>query len=210
MLAWRAILLGVGLVLLVSGAAPARGADPVGGPCEGCELARVDMPTDLAAEARIAPAEERGERLLIEGTVRAADGRSPAAGIVVYAYHTDAGGHYPPARAANGRRIQHGRLRGWARTGRDGRYRFATIRPAPYPGRDVPAHVHMLLIEPGLPPYYLDDLVFSDDALVDATWRAGQAQRGGSGIVTPQRGVDGTWHARRDIYVGRNIPNHPR
>src|SRR4051812_22825989 len=44
--------------------------------------------------ARIAPADEPGERLVIHGKVYEADGRTPAAGVVVYAYHTDAKGLY--------------------------------------------------------------------------------------------------------------------
>ena len=54
-----------------------------------------------------------------------ADG-APAAGIIVYAYQTDATGIYPRGST------RHGRLRGWVRTDEAGRYRFDTIRPGAY------------------------------------------------------------------------------
>ena len=200
-------------ILLYACLAPlARAADTprreVGGPCEGCEWALIGMPEALAAESRIAPAGEPGEPMTLTGIVYASDGRTPAAGIVVYAHHTDATGHYPRIDSGPSQGIRHGRLRGWARTGADGRYTFHSIRPAPYPGRTIPAHVHMMPIEPGLAPYYIDDVVFTDDPLVDAQWRSRQANRAGNGIVTPTRTADGTWQVTRDITLGLNIPDY--
>lgn len=190
-------------------ATPALAAPPVGGGCDGCEVMSVDMPAALSAESRIAPEGQPGEPLVVEGRVFRSDGKTPASGVIVYAYHTDATGHYPPARSRDGRSVRHGQLRGWARTGADGRYVFRTIRPAPYPGRTMPAHVHIQIREPGLGEYYIDDVVFTDDPLVTPQWRARAENRGGSGIVTPTRDAAGVWHARRDIVLGRNIPNHP-
>lgn len=171
----------------------------VGGPCEGCELVFEGMPAALAADARIAPEDEPGEPMTIEGVVRDPHG-NPAAGVVVYAYQTDAGGIYPRAATA------HGRLRGWARTGPDGRYRFETIRPGSYPSRDAPAHVHMHVVEPGCCTYYLDDVEFRDDPLLR---RAEGRGRGGQGIVTPARDGQGRWRVERDVVLGENVPGHP-
>ena len=67
----------------------------VGLPCEGCEAVFEGLPGELSPHARIAPPGEPGEPLTLSGHVLAADG-SPRAGIVVYAYHTDAHGIYPP------------------------------------------------------------------------------------------------------------------
>lgn len=181
----------------------------VGGPCDGCEWSLLAMPGTIAAKARIAPPDEPGEPMTITGTVYGADGRTPAADVVIYAYHTDATGNYPRIADGPAKGIQHGRLRGWVRTGADGRYAFHTIRPAPYPGRGFAAHVHMHAIEPGLSPYYLDDIVFTDDPLVDAQRRSRDGARGGSGVTTPERDVDGTWQVRRDIVLGLDIPDHP-
>jgi protocatechuate 3,4-dioxygenase beta subunit len=173
------------------------GTEPIlGGPCEGCELVYRDMPAKLASTARIAPPQTPGAPLIIEGTVRNRDGRD-AAGVVVYAYHTDSAGIYP--RAAT----RHGAFRGWAITDASGRYRFESIRPAAYPGRDIPEHVHMHVIERGAGTYWIDDLRFQDDPLNhDRNQRTDG--RGGQGLVMPMKRGD-TWRARRDVTLGLNV-----
>lgn len=177
----------------------AAAAEPViGGPCEGCEYVFVGQPATLASTARIAPADAKGQPLTIEGVVTGRDGK-PASDIVVYAYQTDADGLYPSAET------RHGALRGWTRTGSDGRYRFDTIRPASYPDSDIPQHVHMHVIEPGLGTYYIDDVVFTDDPLLTDTQRRDvQHGRGGDGICTPKREAE-VWHCTRDIVLGAGL-----
>jgi len=170
----------------------------IGGPCEGCEWVFDDLPKVLASRARIAPEGQPGAPMTIEGTVLTPAGK-PAANIIVYAYHTNAGGLYPPA----GNR--HGSLRGWARTDAGGHYRFDTIRPGAYPGREVAEHVHMHVVEPGVGTYFIQNLEFLDDPLQTTRHREG---RGGNGLVMPER-RDGTWHARRDIALGQNIHDYP-
>ena len=189
-------------------AAPAR--EPVVGlPCEGCEAVFVGMPAAPPAQARIAPASEPGEPLRIRGTVLAADGK-PAAGVIVYAYQTDAGGLYPADPATQQAGVRHGRLRGWARTDASGGYQFDSIRPGGYPGTSIPQHVHMHVIEPGRCTYYIDDILFTDDPRLGAEERASHDRgRGGSGIATPSRGPDGVWNVRRDIRLGEKIPGYP-
>jgi len=195
------------LVLALAGAGLLLGASPprepvIGGPCEGCEHVFEGQPPNLASRARIAPATAAGEPLVIEGTVRTLAG-AVAPGIVIYAYHTDAGGIYPRASTP------HGALRGWVRTDATGSYRFDTIRPGAYPGRSVPQHVHMHVIEPGRATYYIDDIVFSDDPLLSAERRRTMMRgRGGDGFSEAVRD-GGTWHVRRDITLGKNIPAHP-
>jgi protocatechuate 3,4-dioxygenase, beta subunit len=175
-------------------------AEPViGGPCEGCELVFDGLPEQLEWQARIAPAGEPGEPLIIEGVVRSSDG-APAAGVIVYAYHTDAGGIYPRGS------VRHGRLRGWARTDAGGRYRFETIRPGGYPGNSEPQHVHMHVLEPGKGTYYIDDLLFLDDPRLTPARRSRQPERGGSGVSSPEKDSAGRWLVRRDIVLGMNVP----
>jgi protocatechuate 3,4-dioxygenase beta subunit len=170
----------------------------LGGPCEGCNWVFDDFPKSFASRARIAPSDEPGAPMTFEGVVTTSRGK-PTANIIVYAYHTDTGGIYPPA--SN----RHGRLRGWAQTDADGRYRFDTIRPGAYPGREIPEHVHMHVIEPGIGTYYIDNLEFLDDPLLKARRTDGIA---GNGQVLPER-RDGVWHARRDIVLGRNVSGYP-
>jgi protocatechuate 3,4-dioxygenase beta subunit len=184
---------------LSSGALAAPREAVIGGPCEGCEWVFDGQPDTLRSRARIAPVNEPGTPMILEGTVTTMR-EAPAPGVVVYAYHTDRTGLYPPA--AN----RHGSLRGWTRTDALGRYRFDTIRPGAYPSRDVPEHVHMHVIEPNVGTYYIENLEFEDDPL-NSTRR--REDRGGKGFVNPVL-KDGVWHARRDIVLGRNIPGYPR
>jgi protocatechuate 3,4-dioxygenase beta subunit len=172
----------------------------IGLPCEGCEWVYDDMPTQLMSAARIAPRNEPGVPLVIEGVVTTARGL-PAPNVVIYGYHTNNAGIYPRARN------RHGTLKGWAITDARGRYRFDTIRPAAYPGREVPEHVHMHVIEPGAGTYYIDELRFEDDPLIDTSNRR-TSERGGNGLTLPAR-HEGVWHARRDVVLGRNIPGRP-
>jgi len=184
--------------------APARAAELVGGPCDGCELIHVGRPKSPGASLRLAPEGEPGEPLVLEGLILHADGRTPAAGVVLYLHQTDARGQYA---GGKGRARRHGRLRGWLQTGADGAYSIHTIRPVAYPGRDIPAHIHATVLEPGRNEYYLDDYVFSDDPLLASDYATRAKNRGGSGVLRLER-RDGTWHGRRDIVLGRNIPGY--
>ena len=52
------------------------------------------MPKSLSWETTIAGKSEPGEPLEMSGTIFGADGKTPASGIILYVYHTDATGHY--------------------------------------------------------------------------------------------------------------------
>lgn len=189
----------------------AAGNTPVVGlPCEGCEAVFDGLPADVPAIARIAPSNEPGEALRIEGVVRNATGAA-VPGVIVYAYHTDARGIYPrDEHATTPSGARHGRLRAWSKTDAQGRYRFDTIRPAGYPDSNVPQHVHMHVIEPGRATYYLEEMLFGDDPRLTEEQRRQQANgRGGSGLVTPRK-VAGTWLVTRDIVLGLAVPGYPR
>jgi len=193
-------------------AAAAPVQEPVVGlPCEGCEAIFSGMPEKLMSEARIVPVGEAGEPLRIVGTVFDRRGK-PAPGIVVYAYQTDAQGHYPPDESRRGGPGgRHGRLRAWVESDAHGNFAFESIRPGGYPGTDIPQHVHLHVLEPGRCTYYIDDLLFADDPRLTADQRASYVLgRGGSGLATPQRGSDGVWNVRRDIRLGEKIPGYPR
>jgi len=129
----------------------------------------------------------------------------------VYAYHTDARGIYPRDEAVRGTAsYRHGRLRGWVRTNDFGRYEFETIRPASYPNSDIPAHVHMHVIEVECCTYYIDSIHFEDDPRLSRQKRAEYTTgRGGSGLVRPVRDDNGVWVVTRDISLGNDVPNYP-
>jgi protocatechuate 3,4-dioxygenase beta subunit len=91
---------------------------------------------------KIAADSEPGQRMILTGKLFGADGK-PRGGVQIYAYHTDAQGLY--------NRDSHGdaRLHGTLVTANDGSYEIDTVKPAPYPGRDIPAHIHFHLRGPG-------------------------------------------------------------
>jgi len=101
------------------------------------ERAQQQRPSSLTSTGRIAPASEPGSPLVVRGQLLNVDG-SPAAGAVVFAYQTDRGGLYD--KRENGPHSW--RLRGWVKTGADGRFTFETIRPGSYPNSNNPPHVH--------------------------------------------------------------------
>lgn len=168
-------------------------------PCEWCGA--TEAPEDLGPEIRIAGPDEPGERLVITGTVYRPDGETPAPGVILYAYHTNAEGIYPKRGDETGNARRHGYLRGWLRTDESGRYRIETIRPASYPTGTEPAHVHMTVLEPGGEEYWIDSIEFEGDPLLTEAERRRSQGRGGSGIVDLRRDEDGTWHAERDVVL---------
>ncbi len=172
--------------------------------CEGCEGALEADVASLASHADMAPAGEPGEPLRIEGTVYAAGGKSPAEGVVIYAYQTNAAGLYAGGTPETEASRRHGRLRGWVRTGADGRYSFGTIKPAPYPDDTIPAHVHFTILEPGKRPYWIDDIVFDGEFGVTDAYRRSVTNKGGNGIIPATRDARGVWQVTRDIILERH------
>lgn len=182
---------------------------PVIGECDGCEAVFQGLPSDPGSRVRLAPTDEPGDPLRMEGTVYRPDG-SPAPGVIVYAWHTDARGVYPPSPELEGAAARHGRLRGWAETDARGRYAFLTVRPGSYPDRDAPQHVHMVVLEPGCCAYWIDDVNFLDDPLLPPDAASPDDEpRGGEGLVEPRRQPDGGWVVTRDITLGQGVPGHP-
>ena len=134
----------------------------------------------------------------------AADGVTPATGVVIYAYQTNAEGLYANGVPGTEASRRHGRLRGWIVTGADGRYAFDTIKPGPYPDRTLPAHVHLTVLEPGRQPYWIDDIVFDGEFGVTDAYRRSMVNQGGNGIVRLARTPGGVLLARRDIVLERH------
>lgn len=178
-------------------------------PCEGCDAVFVQMPPSIPTQARIAPAAEPGEAMHVQGLVLDTKG-GPVPGVIVYAYHTNAGGIYPRDPSLNGSSAdRHGRLRSWVRSDAQGRYRFDTIRPGGYPGSGVPQHIHLHVIEPDRCTYYIDDIVFRDDPrLAPHLQRYTPERRGGDGITVPERDSEGVWQVTRDIRLGMHIGDY--
>jgi len=147
------------------------------------EAAQRSRPSRLSSTARIAPETEPGTPLVVHGRAFAADGRTPLANAIVFAYHTDRTGVYDhPGSPAHS-----WRLKGWATTGADGRFEFRTIRPSPYPGRREAAHIHVTLFTLDGNRYHAGEVLFDDDALVTADTREATRRDATFGPVRPVR-----------------------
>lgn len=187
-------------------AAVKQQAAVIGGPCEGCE-AIYEYGDKKLIPVDTLPDFSKGETpLKITGTILQSDGVTPAAGVIMYVYHTNQEGIYPTRGGERGWGRRHGYLRGWIKTGADGKYTFYTQRPGAYPSRNAPAHIHVTLKEPGKNEYYIDDFLFADDPLLQHQ-PPGKNPKGGAGLVTLTK-EGGLWVARRDIVLGLNIENY--
>jgi protocatechuate 3,4-dioxygenase, beta subunit len=183
----------------------------VGGGCEGCE-AIYESPVPFArlkAVDTLPGFNEPGPKLEVSGIVYQRDGKTPAGDVVIYVYHTDQKGVYSGGSNETTWSKRHGHIRGWLKTGKDGSYKFYTLRPAAYPGRRDAAHIHVTVKEPGKNEYWIDEYLFSDDPLLTDEQKKHIENRGGDGILkTVQSG--GMLRATRDIILGLNVPAYPK
>lgn len=153
-------------------------------------------------------------RLHITGTIYQSDGKTPAQGVLLYYYQTNAEGRYihqpqePRSMPPNEKGQTHGFIRGWVVSDANGKYEIYTIRPGVYPTRDAPAHIHATIKEQDINEYYIDDFVFDDDSLVTAAYISKQEFRCGSGILHLEK-EDSIWEGKRNLVLGKNIPNYP-
>jgi protocatechuate 3,4-dioxygenase beta subunit len=150
---------------------------------------------------------EPGPKLIVSGVVYQRDGRTPAKDVVIYFYHTDQSGRYTPGAHATGWEKRNGRIRGWVKTGFDGRYTIYTLKPAPYPNTNIAAHIHALVKEPDKNEYYIDEFLFDDDPKLTEKERKMQ-YRGGYGIMKLSKSKDGVLHGTRNIVLGLNVPDY--
>jgi protocatechuate 3,4-dioxygenase beta subunit len=179
----------------------------VGGGCDGCNLIYEGMPKHLSNTSHLPGWAEGGKKMIVEGTVYRRDKRTVAPNVIVYIYHTDSKGYYSQLPGqVNGKR--HGHLRGWVKTGCDGKYTFYTTIPAPYPERNNPAHIHPVIKEPGINEYYIDEFLFDNDPLLTDSLRAKAENRGGNGVIKLTSNQAGILVCKRDIILGLNIPNY--
>ena len=172
----------------------------LGGPCEGCEAALEYGDKILTSVDTLSDFGLWKHQMMLYGTVYQSDGKTPAEGVIIYIYHTDRDGLYTAKSDAKGWGKKHGHWRGWAKTDKDGKYAFYTIRPVAYPDGSEPQHIHMTVKEPGKIPYYIDSVVFRDDPIFWNMDESSFKNRGGAGDVQPVL-VGDIWKMDRDIIL---------
>ena len=181
----------------------------VGGGCDGCEIMFVGMPQNISSVDTSVGWTEKGQKLLVTGKVYKIDGKTPAPNVIVYYWQTDNNGLYSPTKGMDENAKRHGHIRGWVKTDEQGNYSIYTIRPAPYPNENIPAHIHTSIKEPNVEnEYYIDEFVFDDDKLLTGEKRKKLENRGGSGILRLLN-KENLQIAEHNIILGLNIPNYP-
>lgn len=185
-------------------------AQTVGGPCQGCEAVHEYNNQKLSSTDTLPEFKWHSNKMLITGTVYQLDGSTPAANVIIYAYHTNEKGAYSTKGDETGWARRHGYLRGWVKTDSKGQYAFYTFKPASYPSRTEAAHVHLIVKESDKNEYWIDSIEFEGDPLLTTEKRDKKRQRGGSGIVSLSKNEDGLILCRKDIILGKNIPNYSR
>lgn len=189
---------------------PTKSKWNVGGGCEGCE-AIYEGPTpftQLNEVDTLPDFNEPGPKIVISGTVYKRDGKTPAAGVILYVYHTDQKGIYATKGTETGWGKRHGYIRGWLKTDKNGFYKFYTLIPASYPNSKNPKHIHPVVKEPDVNEYWIDEFVFEDDPLLPKAERTKSNPVGGSGVLKTHM-KDGIFHAERNIILGLHVKDYP-
>jgi len=182
----------------------------VGGSCEGCEaIHESPIPFEQLNNVDTLPDfnDNNGPKLEISGIIYQRDGKTPAADVVLYVYHTDQTGVYPTKGNEKGWGKRHGYIRGWIKTNKDGAYKFYTLLPASYPNSSNPKHIHPTIKEPDKNEYWIDEYLFEGDPYLQNE-KSDRAPRGGKGIIKTEM-KDGMLRATRNIILGLNVPDYP-
>jgi len=146
--------------------------------------------------------------LKITGTVYQSDGKSSAAGVILYNYHTNQKGVYPIQGDEMGWAKRHGYIRGWVKIDINGGYSFYTLKPGTYPNRTQPAHIHLTILEPDGKYYWLGSHFFEDDSLLTEKEKSPSSAKGGSSGILRLRKENNLFVGKRDIILGFNVPGY--
>ena len=155
---------------------------------------------DNISKIKMVTDSEPGEPMIIYGTIYLPDRKTPAKGAILSVWHTDTKGYY--IEGGGGAGEEHPRLHGRMKTGVDGKYEFRSIRPAPYPSNNTPAHIHAHLSAPDFPEYPLIYYFEGDNLITDKNRSELNSHRGGTpSIITLTRDSNGVFVGHRDIIL---------
>lgn len=168
------------------------------------ECCFVHMPEEVNSIIKIAHENEPGNRILIKGKILMNDSLTPIQDVFIYAYHTDNNGYYSKKGNEKGVHKFHGRLHGWGKTDAFGNFEISSIKPARYPENRFPAHIHAVLKIPGKIPFYINDFVFKDDALVNESYVNSLYAPGGSGVIELKKNAENILTGERIIILDLN------
>ena len=168
------------------------------GDCNWCGAK--DAPENVGWRSVFTKQGEKGEPIVVSGTVYMPDGKTPAPNILIYAYHTDTEGIY-----GRDGEPQHGRFRGWMLTDERGRYEIQSIKPASYPNSTIAAHIHMTLTGASFKEDWIDSVLFEGDKFISTRERNKAGKKGGfNPILTFEKKSDGTLYGVRDIQLSKD------
>ena len=154
--------------------------------------------TDTSWSITLVGPNEPGQALIVSGTFYQGDGKTPAPGVRLYVYHTDASGRYNDGKGGT----REPRIRGWLTTDARGRYHIRTIKPGSYPGSRNPAHIHAKATAPDGKEEWIDEFLFDDDPFIGEKDRANANGKGEfSHIMKGALDPDGTLHCVRNIIL---------
>ncbi len=162
------------------------------------------MPENLSAELTITT-NTKNRPLTISGKVLDAATEKPIADAIIYLYHTDETGRYTKNGDEKGIQKWHGAHYGWLKTDKDGYYAFHTLKPAPYPNANIPAHIHPVIKMPDGKMFFLNDFVFADDPYVTPDYIQNLTNDHNPSYidngVVELKNVNGQFIGQRDIYI---------
>lgn len=147
--------------------------------------------------AKLAGADEPGERLVVSGTVFSEDCKTPIANALIEVWQANSAGQYDTQTPGNFTDRGNFHLRGMLYTDAQGRYRIETVMPGRYPvppnlpgldkyaGITRPAHIHFRVIESLHVPVTLQLYFEGDPFIAGDPWAS---QHPGNTIALEQEG----------------------
>ena len=186
-----AVVVAMGLAQLGLGTGcSARPSSTVGSPA--------NCPADSPSQITIPPAGEPGTSLVVSGRVFGPDRKTPVAGAMIYVYHTDARGYY----RLDGS-FSNPRLHGCVKTDAEGHYEIRTIKPGAYPGRSIPAHIHVKIAAAGFRDANDLEIQFEGDPQITPDAIAKQSADGTFSTIRPLAQGAGALLCTRDFALER-------